>query len=459
MQATLAIVRLTLKAAFRFRLVPLLALVLIGGVFLLPAVIKDDGTARGLTQIVLTYTLGLITAVLGLTTLWLACGTLARDIDDATIQVVAVKPVARWQIWLGKWLGILLLDVLLLGLAAGIVYGQMQWRARQLTAEQQEVLRNEVFVARASIKPERPDYAPEVERRLEERVKSGAAAGLGAVELRKLLTEQVKAELQVVPPAWTRVWKLDLRAVKDAVRDRPLYLRVKFFAAEKTASGNYAGVWDVGPAESPKRGRIMLSQAAETFHEITLPPNLLNEAGVLQVEFRNANDVALLFPLEDGLEVLYREGGFGFNYLRGLTIVVCWLALLAAVGLWAASFLAFPVAAFVSLSLLILAFSTGTMRQVVDQGTLREVDHDTGLVGEATLFDHATVGIFRGALATVNLVRDFSPVEALSTGRYIGWDTVAKAVGQIVLLVGGLFAVSGIVIFTRRELATAQNQT
>ncbi|MHB1308501.1 MAG: hypothetical protein ACYC23_15590, partial [Limisphaerales bacterium] len=82
MQAILAIARLTLKAAFRFRLVPLLGAVLIGGVLLLPAAIKDDGTARGLTQIVLTYNLGLITAVLGLTTLWLACGTLARDIEE-----------------------------------------------------------------------------------------------------------------------------------------------------------------------------------------------------------------------------------------------------------------------------------------------------------------------------------------------------------------------------------------
>jgi hypothetical protein len=372
---------------------------------------------------------------------------------------VAVKPVARWQIWLGKWLGILVLDIVLLGLAAGIVYGQMQWRARKLPAAQQEVLRNEVFVARASIKPEAPDIQPEVQRRLEERLKSGGAGSLDVVDLRKIITEQVKAELQVVPPAWTRVWKLDLGAVKDAVKDRPLYLRIKFFAAEKTASGNYAGVWDVGPAESAKRGRVMLSQSAETFHEIALPPNLLNDQGVLQVEFRNANDVALLFPLDDGMELLYREGGFGLNYLRGLTIVVCWLALLAAIGLWAASFLAFPVAAFVSLSTLILAFSTGTMRQVIEQGTLREVDHDTGLVAKANLFDDATVMVFRGALATINLVRDFSPVEALSTGRYIGWDTVVKAVAQIVLLVGGVFALSGIIIFTRRELATAQNQT
>ena len=41
-----------------------------------------DGTARGFTQILLTYTLSVITALLGLSTMWLAGGTLARDIEE-----------------------------------------------------------------------------------------------------------------------------------------------------------------------------------------------------------------------------------------------------------------------------------------------------------------------------------------------------------------------------------------
>ena len=55
------------------------------------------------------------------------------------------------------------------------------------------------------------------------------------------------------------------------------------------------------------------------------------------------------FPLEDGMEVLYREGGFGLNFVRGMGIIFCWMALLATLGLAAASFLSFPVAAFSSL--------------------------------------------------------------------------------------------------------------
>jgi len=34
--------------------------------------------------------------------------------------VVAVKPIARWQIWLGKWLGLLMLNAALLPWLAAV---------------------------------------------------------------------------------------------------------------------------------------------------------------------------------------------------------------------------------------------------------------------------------------------------------------------------------------------------
>src|SRR5436190_21615707 len=146
MQRLLAIIGLTWKAAFRFRLFLVLTVLLLGSVVALPLLLKDDGTARGFTQILLTYTLSAITGLLGLSTLWLACGTLARDIEECQMQVVAVKPIARWQIWLGKWLGLLSLNAALLALSGLSVFILLEWRATHLPPDQQQVLRNEVLV-------------------------------------------------------------------------------------------------------------------------------------------------------------------------------------------------------------------------------------------------------------------------------------------------------------------------
>ena len=126
MQRLLAIALLTWKAAFRFRLFLVVAVLLLASVIGLPILIKDDGTARGFTQILLTYTLSTITGLLGLSTLWLACGTLARDIEECQLQMVAVKPVARWQIWLGKWLGIMSLNAVLLAISGTSVFFLLQ---------------------------------------------------------------------------------------------------------------------------------------------------------------------------------------------------------------------------------------------------------------------------------------------------------------------------------------------
>src|SRR5437588_5270489 len=150
MQRVFAIARVTLKAAFRYRLVQILTVLLLGAVIGLPLVIKHDGTARGFTQILLTYTLGAIVTLLGFATLWLACGTLARDIEECQIQMVAVKPVARWQIWLGKWLGLIALDAALLLICGAAVYGLLQYRATRLPVAERQTLRDEVLVARGS---------------------------------------------------------------------------------------------------------------------------------------------------------------------------------------------------------------------------------------------------------------------------------------------------------------------
>src|ERR1035438_1308541 len=174
MQRILAITWLTWKAALRFKLFLVIAVLLILAVVGLPLVIKDDGTARGFTQILLTYTLSAITGLLGLSTLWLSCGTLARDIEECQIQVVATKPIARWQIWLGKWLGIVSLNAALLAISGTCVYGLLQWRATKLPADEQKILRSEVLVARGSAK--QPSYDADIdkiaEQALQERLKN-----------------------------------------------------------------------------------------------------------------------------------------------------------------------------------------------------------------------------------------------------------------------------------------------
>jgi len=459
MQRILAIAGLTWKAALRFKLFLVIAVLLILAVVGLPLVIRDDGTAQGFTQIILTYTLSTITALLGLSTLWLSCGTLARDIEECQIQVVVTKPVARWQIWLGKWLGIVTLNAALLAISGACVFCLLQWRASKLPPEVQKTLREEILVARGSAKEtsKAAEIEADTDSALQEKLKNNPVDNVDVPEVRKQIHEAVSAEYQLVPPSYQRIWKIDLGFAKNYLHGKPLQLRVKFNAAQKSASGTYDALWMVGDPPKTKywRTETPMSLSPDSFHEFTIPPDLFDDNGILTISFANPNDTALLFPLDEGLEVLYPEGGFALNFARGLGIIFCWMALLSALGLAAASELSFPVAAFFALAMMMVVFSSSTLSESIDNGTVAGGNAETGKMNHS-IADVVLIPAFRGILAVINLAKNFSPIDALSSGRSISWTELGLAFVQIVVVLGGIFALAGIYLFSRRELATAQ---
>src|ERR1039457_3863082 len=281
MQRIFAIAGLTWKAALRFKLFLVIAALLILAVVGLPLVIKDDGTARGFTQIILTYTLSAITALLGLSTLWLSCGTLARDIEECQIQVVATKPIARWQIWMGKWLGIVTLNAALLAISGACVYGLLQWRSAHLPAAEQTVLREQVLVARGSARP--PDHAADIDAQtrqvLLDRLKANPdlAKSADLPEVEKQIREQVKAGYQIVPPGYPIYWQVGLGSQNESFRGKPLQLRIKFNSATGGRNGTFAGVWRAGDPQKMEYWQSeLMSLSPDTFHECEIASNHLH---------------------------------------------------------------------------------------------------------------------------------------------------------------------------------------
>lgn len=84
-------------------------------------------------------------------------------------------------------------------------------------------------------------------------------------------------------------------------------------------------------------------------------------------------------------------------------------------------------------------------------------DSESSQMGHSAI-DVIAIPIFRAVLELINFAKDFSPIDSLSTGRSVAWSELGRAFGQIVLLLSGGIGLAGIIIFTRRELATAQTQ-
>ena len=137
-----AVVFLTWKASVRYRFFWVMLVLLTLAVGVLPLIVKDDGSAAGMTQILITYTLSMITAIMGAATLWISAGSLANEIENHQLQMVVTKPIPRWQIWLGKWIGVMSMNLVLLLFAGGTVFGMVEYRANKLTWDELERMEN-----------------------------------------------------------------------------------------------------------------------------------------------------------------------------------------------------------------------------------------------------------------------------------------------------------------------------
>ena len=67
--------------------------------------------------------------ILGFLTIFVACGTLAWELKYRQAFITLVKPIPRWQFLVGKWVGVGLLNVILLA-CVGLVVEGFTWHFR-----------------------------------------------------------------------------------------------------------------------------------------------------------------------------------------------------------------------------------------------------------------------------------------------------------------------------------------
>ncbi len=561
-----AIIWLTWKAAQRYRLLWVLSGVLLCSVGLLPFLLQDDGTAKGLVHILITYTMYMIILVLGTATIWLSCGTLANEVEECQMQLVDAKPVSRATVWLGKWLGVMSLNLVMLALAGSAVYTLVHYRVAHLWDRRYEELRHEsdtnivrmatregiltntptgqlppvlpehvaelredlanlevirakwdLLTSRTSIKPDFEDlerlirdgkfsdgrWAPlwtktdqmikrELAARMPEifggrplaefdlvRFAQSPEAFKAGYDLEKERTRTFEEQKQVMeavaPQGGTHEWRFKLPELKAwmgarASKAPQIRLRFKLEAFVKTTEKDARETANImmqdkvfdcglvlGDMKNPEKMIVRRPLTVRTFHEFPVTPDMLDEDGTLVFTFINGDgQVPLALPFWNGsMEVLYQEGGFLGNFMRAQMLIFCWLGILAAVGLACASFMAFPMASFTCIGLLIIALATPMMQQVVSDGGISQTyDMKIGKRNKSVVDYFAIPAFWLLTKITEPLTKD-SPVTSLSEGRSISWGDLLKAYALLWGVGGGAFVLGGIVVYHHRELALA----
>jgi len=453
MHSVWAVATNTIKQALRMKVAAVFTILLIVLLPVMGASTTGDETLKGRLQTFVSYGLSLTSFLLCLLTIILAIYSVTSDIDQRQIYTVVTKPIRRFQFLLAKLLGVILLDVALLGLFSAIIYTITIYTPEFSNATEAERLEadNEFYTARAGLTPPEVDVSQEVSDKYKE-LEAGdqleqVFRNMTHQEIISQLTNQRKLAKRAAGVGYELVWEFD--DVKPVDPDESLFIRFKYDVAVTPPDSQVYGLWTVGDYRQIKYGtkvetRIYTFERKDpvrTFREIEVPADAVAKDGYLAVGFLNVplNNTAVIFPLEDGLEVLYKADTFTANFIRAVLLILCRLIFLACLGILASTFLSFPVAILVCLVLFFTASFSGFVIESFDY--LSE--------SISVLYSYT----FKWMIRLLPQFDKFNPTKFLVPARLLGWSLLAECAALMICVKAFLLLVFALIIFSYREIA------
>ncbi|MCL5280891.1 MAG: hypothetical protein M1376_13410 [Planctomycetes bacterium] len=455
MRRVWAVATNTIRQAMRMKVAAVFIVLLLVLLPVMGFTATGDGTLKGRLQTFVSYGLSLTSLLLSLLTIIVSIYTVTSDIEHRQIYTVVTKPIRRYQIILGKVLGVIVLDVALLVLFAGIVYGVTAWLPKFVNATQEErqAVDNEFYTARASLVPPLADVQKEVEatyRKLSKEDLATIYPNMSQEEVFKQLTNRKRLEKRAAAVGQWLVWEFHNVKVRDP--NQSLFVRFKYDVSVTPQDEQVYGRWQVGDPRQFQQGAQGPGQTpvweqtrkdiVRKFHELEVPASVVAKDGYLAVGFYNPpplNDTVVLFPLDDGLEVLYKADTFAGNFLRAALLILCRLVFLACLGALAASFLSFPVA----ILFCIVIFVTGTASGfIVD--SFGYMDQNISRIYTYTV---------QAILQLLPQFDKYNPTKFLVPARLMTWSLLGEVALVMVMIKGLLLLALALLIFSFRELA------
>jgi len=455
MRSVWAVAMNTIKQVLRMKIAAVFIILLIVLLPVMGVATTGDGTLRGRLQTFVSYGLSLTSFLLCLLTIVVSIYSLTNDIKQRQIYTVLTKPIRRFQLLFGKLLGVILLDVVLLALFSALIYAITIYTPKLFSATEAECAQaeDEFYTARASLIPGEVDVTQEVLDTYNKLEKDGQLP-LGVSGNRvsrenyiKALTKRIALSKRAAVVGRELLW--EFHNVKPIDPNQSLFIRFKYDVSVNPPDLHIFGRWDVGDYRQVRYGtkietpiyRFERKDLIRTFHEIEVPADAVAEDGYLAVKFLNVplNSTIVIFPPEDGLEVLYKADTFTANFLRAVSLILFRLIFLACLGILASTFLSFPVA----ILLCLVVFFVGT----ISGFCLESFDYLSENI--SGLYSYT----IRPLIQLLPQFDKFNPAKFLVPARLLGWSLLAKAAGLMIGIKAVLLLLLALLIFSYREIA------
>ncbi|MBY0112839.1 MAG: ABC transporter permease subunit [Phycisphaerales bacterium] len=466
----LAIARNTLDEAARMKISGVFIVLVVLLLAALPLLLDPKQALRYRVQSFLQYGTGLSYMIIAVLCVLFSVYSVSMEQRSKTIWQTVTKPVAAWQYILGKWLGVVSLAAVLLGVTGGAVFLFTEYLRSQpangessayrsaddsvpLTPDR-EILETQILTARMGVTFSPPQLDPvavqqSIEARIAQEKLTRPEFGDTAADkayVRDALLQLVSLEQRTIDPGKDRQYVFEgLSEPRD--KGLPIMFRFKPEAGSNRPDLLFTitFLFSNGAVATEK---VSLAQQ----HTITLSPSVIDDKGrivmnVFNGDFyeRTANPNALYFaPL--ALEMTYEAGSYRLNFARVFVILWLKIAFVTMAGIFAATFLSFPVATLTAAGIFLIAESSRFIQGALENWQVEDYK------GNTIWFFVVIDKIAQAVSAPLAFYADLKPTQRLVDGVLLPWDSVATGGLLLVALVMGLFALASYV-FRSRELA------
>ena len=351
---------------------------------ILPFVIDQQDFLKYRIQTFITASMIVVTVLLSLMTIFLAVQTITSEIQFRQIYLTLTKPVGRAQYLLGKWLGIVLLNAVLVLVCGIVIYSFSTMLAKQQALDEMDRLAvdQQIMVARLARQPvplNQVELAELYAKRIEQlRYEDPDVYGLPGSSLADVPSEiatRVQSEIleqwHSLPAREAKTYVFTgLLPAKPKKEGESGMIQLRLYPKAMGSTADRTVTIQVRVNDRPyffpnitdqQTGGLRL--ADEHYHVLDMSTDVIDDKGEVRVTLSNpvlptGLQPTINFKTADGLEVYYKVGSFGGNLAKSMVMIWLRLVFLAMLGLTMGSFLGFPTACLGAL--MILAAAAGS---------------------------------------------------------------------------------------------------
>ncbi len=313
----LAVARLVLDEAIRMKLALVFIVLLIIYIPFLATQLDEQERLQYRLQTFLSYGTGVSYALLAVMTVFISTATVAFEQRDKQIYQIVSKPLGRFQYLIGKWIGIVVLNGVLLLMTGGAIFWFTQYLRTQpaMDSYDQMAVTEQVLTSRIGVRPTVPDFREEARQRAIKRAEQDPDLKDNPTAIANLANEmlsELQAEMLSIPPGEWREYVFDnVRPISKRLRatvhfdDEPVVVPSRLQSPFDLSVRNEDGTVYYVPGE-----QFQLDFTADSTLVYFVPPNSqqtypnpLVDGQSVYIEYFPENALTLRFKINSGQDM------------------------------------------------------------------------------------------------------------------------------------------------------------